>query len=102
MQAAGDRIGFAAEFRAGMEHGHDGFQRGFTGRRMDFDGDTAAVVFHGNGIIFFDGDFDMRAVAGHGFVDAVVNNFIDQMVQAALVGAADVHTGTAAHRFPSA
>jgi hypothetical protein len=64
--------------------------------------DAAAIVFHSNGIIFFDGDFDMRAVAGHGFVDAVVNNFIDQMVQAALVGAANVHTGTAAHRFPSA
>jgi hypothetical protein len=44
----------------------------------------------------------VRTEAGHRFIYAVVNDFVDQVVQTALVGAADIHTGTAAYRFTSA
>jgi hypothetical protein len=42
-----------------------------------------------------DGDADVIAEAGHGFVDGVVNDFVDEVVEAALIGGADVHAGTA-------
>jgi len=42
------------------------------------------------------------AAAGHSLIDAVVSDFIKEMVQAALVRAAYVHTGAAADGFPTA
>ena len=36
------------------------------------------------------------AVTGHGLVDGVVDDFVDEVVEAALVGAADVHAGATA------
>ncbi len=45
-----------------------------------------------------DGDQDVVAVAGQGFVDGVVHHFEDQVVQArAIGGVADVHAGALAH-----
>ena len=41
----------------------------------------------------------MRAVARERFVDTVVDDFVDQMVQAARGCRADVHARTQAHRF---
>ena len=38
-----------------------------------------------------DGDVDARGVAAEGFVDGVVDDFIDQMMQSHLAGGADVH-----------
>jgi hypothetical protein len=37
------------------------------------------------------------AEAGHGLVDAVVRDLVDEVMEASLVGATDVHTGSAAH-----
>ena len=39
------------------------------------------------------------AVAGEGLVDGVVDDLVDQVVQAARTGGADVHAGALAHRF---
>ncbi len=39
------------------------------------------------------------AIAGQGLVDRVVHDLVDEVVQAALAGGADVHTGTLADGF---
>ena len=49
-----------------------------------------------------DDDLDVVAEAGHAFVDGVVGDLVDQVVEAALVGAADVHAGAAAYGFQPA
>ncbi len=41
----------------------------------------------------------MVAEAGHRFVDGVVDDLDDEVVQPALIGAADVHGGPAADRL---
>ena len=41
----------------------------------------------------------MVAVTGQRLVDGVVHDLIDQMVQAALAGRADIHARALAHRF---
>jgi hypothetical protein len=46
-----------------------------------------------------DVDPDAIAAACHGFVDAVVGDLDQQVMQAALIRAADVHTGAAADGF---
>ena len=96
MEAAGDFVGPAAEFTAGVEGCHDGFKGGLAGGGVDVYGDAAPVVGDGHGAVFAEDDINVGAVAGHGLVNGVVNDFIDEVVEAPLVGAANVHPGPAA------
>ena len=66
------------------------------------DGNAAAVVDHGDGVVDVNGDFDLVGMAGERFVDGVVHDFVDQVVQSHLAGRADVHRGTLAHGFHAA
>ena len=42
---------------------------------------------------------DMIAKAGHGLVNSVIHHLINQMVQPAVIGRADIHARTAANRL---
>ena len=99
MQAAGDLVPAAAELGPGVENGHHRFQRRYACGGVLLDGDAAAVVGAGDGSVLLDGHQDLVAVASHGLVDGVVDDLVDEVVKAALVGAADVHAGTAAYGF---
>ena len=66
---------------------------------MDARGDAPAVVHDGDGVVRVDGHVDGVAEAGHGLVDGVVDDLIDQVVQPADVRGADVHARPAAHRL---
>ncbi len=54
--------------------------------------DAPTVVPHRDHVVLFNGHFDVGAVAGQRFVDGVVHNFINQMMQTPLGGGADIHT----------
>ncbi|MPM91407.1 hypothetical protein SDC9_138536 [bioreactor metagenome] len=65
---------------------------------LDAGRDAAAVVDDGNRVVGVDGDDDVVAMPGQRFVDGVVDDFENQVVQAGTVGGvADVHAGTLAH-----
>src|SRR5438270_5507252 len=66
------------------------------------DGDAAAVINHGDGIIDVDGDFDFVGVSGEGFVDGVVDYFVYEVVQAQVASGADVHCRALADGFHAA
>ena len=97
VQTSGDLIAAAAEFAAGMEHGKRNLERGFARLRVDVNGDTASVIYNGNGVIVMDGHIDMRAIACHRFVDSIIHYFVNEVMQAPLIGRADVHARTAAY-----
>ena len=63
---------------------------------MDVYRHTAAVIGAAQRAIVVQGDDDLAGVAGQCFVDAVVDNFLRQMVGAGGVG---VHARTLAHRL---
>ena len=86
MQATRYLVGLAAKFGAGMKHGHHCFQCRYVGRRVDVHRDTPPVIRHGDAAVFMKGDHGPGAAASHSLIDAVVGDFIDKMVQAALVG----------------
>src|SRR6266566_2715948 len=46
-------------------------------------------------------DLHRVSISGHHLVDTVIDNFSNQVVQAALVGCANVHAGAHADRFKS-
>ena len=88
---AGGLVGLVVELAAVLEHRHHAFQRGLADVRIDVDGDAAAVVGHGDRAVAVDGHRDHGGVAGHDFVDRVVDDFADQVVQPGEVAVADVH-----------
>ena len=63
---------------------------------MDVDGNTASVIFYPDGIVFFQYYQNGVAIAGHCFVDTVIDNFIYQMMQPVRAGRADIHSGALA------
>ena len=102
MQAAGDFVGIAVEFSAGVKNSHDNFGGWLFLRGVHVDGNAAPVVGDGDGIVVMDDNVDFVAIARKGLVDRVVANFPDQMMQAEFAGRADVHRRTLAYGFDAA
>ena len=91
VKTAGDLIAPAAELAAGMEDGKDHLQGGFACLLLDVHGDAPAIVHHPDDVARLDPHLNLGAVPGQGLVNGVVHDLIDQMVQAAGGGGADVH-----------
>src|SRR5277367_2859332 len=102
VQAAGNFVGVAIEFSAGVQNGHDDFRGGLFFSGVHVHGDAAAVVDYGDAVVFVHGDVDLIAESGHGFVHGIVHDFPDQVMQAHFAGGADVHRGTFADGFDAA
>ena len=66
---------------------------------MRVDRDAAAVVADGDPVGSRQLELDPGRMAGHRLVHRVVEHLGDEMVQRALVGAADIHARAAAHRL---
>ena len=100
MQTAGDRVAAAAELAAGVQRGQDDLDGRPLLHRVLVDRDAAAVVDRpGPPPSAWMVDVDGVAVAGQGLVDRVVHDLVDQVVQAALAGGADVHARALADRL---
>ena len=99
METAGNLIAAAAEFTTGVEHRIDNLQRGPSRLGLDIHGDTAAIIGDSDGVALVDGNGDFRAEARQGFINGVVHDLVNQMVQARRGCGADIHTGTFPHRF---
>ena len=93
VQAARDLVGIVVELAAGMQHRHDDLGRGASLFRVQIDRDSATVVGDRDGFVGVNRDGDDAAVAGQGFVDRVVDDFENHVVQAGpVIGVADVHS----------
>ena len=66
---------------------------------MRIDRDAAAIVAHQDAAVGVELELDAAGMAGHRLVHGVVEHLGDEMMQRALVGAADIHAGPAAHRL---
>ena len=102
VQAAGNFVGVAVEFSAGVKDGEHDFGGGTLFGGVHVDGNAAAVVDHGDGIVGVHGDVDFVGETGHGFVDRIVDNFPDQVMQTHLASGADVHGGAQTNCFEAA
>jgi hypothetical protein len=69
---------------------------------MDIHRDSTAIVGNLHRPIFQDVDADLGAVTGHEFVNAIVDDLIDEVMETPLVGAADIHARPAANGFHTA
>ena len=100
VQAAGDFVAAAvAELAAGVQGGEDHLGRGPLLFLQFVDRDAAAVVDDRAAVVRVQDDPDAVAVAGDRLVDGVVDDLVDEVVEAARAGRADVHAGALAHRL---
>jgi hypothetical protein len=100
VEAAGGLVGLARELAARVERAEDDLERGLAGElRVRVHRDAAAVVADGDGVVGVKLDLDAGGVARHRLVHRVVEDFGDEVVERAFVGAADVHAGALADRL---
>ncbi len=99
VQAAGIFVSALSEFSPGVQICQHQLDRRHFPFRMNIHWDPAAVVAHRNRPIDMNGHFDSVATSSQMFVDGIVENFENHVMQTALVGVADVHPGSLAHCF---
>ena len=100
VQTAGDLVAATlAELAAGVQDGEHDLQGGLVLLLHLRDGDAAAVVGDRDGVVRVDRDRHRVAVAGEGLVHRVVHDLVDEVVQTACTGGADVHARALAHGF---
>ena len=87
----------AAELTAGVQHGIYDCDGRDAQLGLDVHGDAAAVIGNFDDITRFDRYFDMGAVPSQGFVDGVIDDLVDQVMQAGRAGRTDIHAGALAH-----
>jgi hypothetical protein len=97
--ATGELVAALAVFAAGVERGEHELDARQAGILVDVDRDAAAVVADADRAVDVDGDLDLGAVAREMFVDGVVEDLGNAVVQGAFVGAADIHAGLLADRL---
>jgi len=94
MKSAGNLVGIIIEFSAGMKLGHDNFHRRHPFSFMNTDRNAATVVHHTDAVVLVNNDLDGVADSGHGFIDAVVHNLVDQVMKPFEVHVSDIHGGS--------
>jgi hypothetical protein len=59
---------------------------------MNTYGDSAPIVLYADDVSLFKNDQYAVAKASHGFIDAVIDNFIDEVMESLRSGGTDIHT----------
>ena len=102
VQSAGDLVAIATKLSAGVQHGkHDlcGALAFVAAGWVRIDGDATPVVVDPTPAVGLQRDDDAIGEPGHRFVDCVVDDLPNEVVQTGQPGGTDVHPGTLAHRI---
>ena len=95
VQTAGDLVGILVELPAGMQLGHDDLGRRHALALVEISRNTATVIAHTGRAVGMQRHQDFGTMAGEGFVDRVVDDLINHVVQArAVIGITDIHAWT--------
>ena len=99
METARHFVGVVIKLTARVEHRKDNFCGG-RALFVHVRGDSPAIILHRHGFIGVNGDFYALTKAGQCFIDGVIHDLKDHVMQArAIVRIADVHTGALTHRI---
>ena len=98
MQSARHLVAVVVELAAGVQHRQHDFGRRPTAF-VHVGRDAAAVVDHRHRVVDVNGDVDFGRKPGQRFVDRVVDDLVDEMMQPGGSGRPDVHRRPLAHGF---
>ena len=98
VQTTGNLVAVLVELPARVQRGHHDFGRRALFRRVLVDGNAATIVVDRHAVVGVDDDVDLAAVAGERFVDRVVDDFVDEVMEAFGARRPDVHRRPFANR----
>jgi hypothetical protein len=99
VEAARDLVAVFVELSAGVQRGHHHLGGGAMLLGMEIDGDPPPVVHHGDAVVVVDLDRNLVAVARERFIDRVVHDLVDEVVEAVRPRRSDVHRGALPDRI---
>lgn len=95
VQTTGELVVLIGELATGVELGEDQLNTRHTLFRVNVHRHATTVVGHFQGVVSVENDMHRFGVPGQGFVDAVVDDFLGEVIRPTGVG---VHAGAFAHR----
>ena len=98
VQAAGVGVVFVIELAARVELGEDDFRTADPHRGMDVHRHAASVVLYAGGAVVIQRDLHVMGITAHGFIDGVIHDLPQHMVETPAAGGADIHARTHPHR----
>ncbi|OPX72285.1 MAG: hypothetical protein A4E38_00659 [Methanoregulaceae archaeon PtaB.Bin108] len=91
MQTPGDLVRVLVEFSSGMKDGEHHLECAFPVLLHPVDRDPPPVILNSHGTVPVDAHPDMVAVSCKCFVDRIIHNLVDEMMEPACIGTPDVH-----------
>ena len=92
VKTSGNLVGALIEFTAGVKAGKNEFERAYAFPRMNAYGNSTPIVLYADDISLFKDDQNTVAKARHGLINAVIDDFIDEMMESLRSGRTDIHT----------
>ncbi len=97
MQATGIAIAVVIEFAARMQLGKDHLHAAYAQLFVDAHRDAAAVILHGDGVVFVQGHAHLVCITVGCLIHSVVHDLPKDVVQASNAGRADIHARSHTH-----
>ncbi len=101
MESSGYLISATTEFASGVQITHNHFKSGFLFGRVHAHGNTPAIITDAYGTVRVNGYPDAFTEARHRFIDGIIDNFPNQMMQATRGCITDIHARALADRVQS-
>src|SRR5574344_1280950 len=101
MQTAGNLVVLFVEFTTGMKPGQNKLKGAYVFSRMHADRNTTSVINNTANVTFFERNSNSVAVAGHCFINTVINNLIYKVMKSVWTRRTDIHTRTFTNCFQS-
>ncbi len=99
MKTTRNLVAAFAKFAAGVKLGQNSFQGRNFGLFMDFHGNASAIIRNFNFTFGQQAHSNIITKTGHGFINAIVHHFPNQMMQAFGGSITNIHTWSFSHRF---
>ena len=84
-----------------MQYGHYNLQRTLVLLLVHINGDSTTIVLYGDRVVFVDGHLDVGTETSQGFVDGIVDCFVNQMMETLFRDVSNVHGRALTHGFQS-
>ena len=99
MQTAGGLIRALRELSAEFQNGHHALKGGASQIGVNVDGNSASVVFNGDGTVGIDHNGDRGREPRESLVERIVDNLVDKVMESHRGDVADIHGRTGANVF---
>jgi hypothetical protein len=91
MKTSGDLIATIIKFASGVKFGHHHLYGRAILFLVEIDGNAATVISDRDAVIDMNDHIDLGTISLQGFIDAVVDQFMNQMVKAFESSIPDIH-----------